>query len=43
MIRIRRRDTRKIAKLARALALLDEHARTARRPPRRTGRISLYV
>jgi hypothetical protein len=43
MIRIRRRDARKIAKLARALALLDDHARTVRRPPRRGGRVSLYV
>jgi len=43
MIRIRRRDARKIAKLARALAALDDHARTVRRVPKRAARISLYI
>jgi hypothetical protein len=43
MMRIRRRDARKVAKLARALAALDEHARTVRRTPKRAGRVSLYI
>jgi hypothetical protein len=39
--RRRRRDARKVAKLARALAVLDEQARLARPAPRRTVKISL--
>jgi hypothetical protein len=39
--RRRRRDARKIAKLARALAVLDEQAALARPTPRRTVKISL--
>jgi hypothetical protein len=38
--RRRRRDARKIAKLARALAVLDEQAGLARPTPRRTVKIS---
>jgi hypothetical protein len=41
MMRIRRREARKIAKLARALALLEDHARAPRPAPRRAGRASL--
>jgi len=41
MVRSRRRDARTIAKLARALAALDAHARNARPAPRRTVRVSL--
>ena len=37
----RRRNARKIAKLARALASLDEHARAARPAPKRVARVSL--
>jgi hypothetical protein len=39
--KIRRRNARKVAKLARALALLDEQARLARPAPRRPSRVSL--
>jgi hypothetical protein len=35
-----RRNARKIAKLARALASLDEHARTVRPAPKRVARVS---
>jgi hypothetical protein len=41
MTRLRRRNARKIAKLARALASLDAHARDARPTPRRVVRVSL--
>jgi hypothetical protein len=37
----RRRNARKIAKLARALASLDEQARTVRPAPKRVARASL--
>jgi hypothetical protein len=40
-IRHRRQDSRKVAKLARALALLDAQAGTVRPAPRRAARISL--
>jgi hypothetical protein len=36
-----RRNARKIAKLARALASLDEHARTVRPAPKRVARVSV--
>jgi hypothetical protein len=39
--KIRRKNARKIAKLARVLATLDEQARTARPAPRRCATISL--
>jgi hypothetical protein len=38
--RRQRRDARKVAKLARALATLDNQARLARPAPRRTAKIS---
>jgi hypothetical protein len=38
--RRQRRDARKVAKLARALAALDDQARLARPSPRRTAKIS---
>jgi hypothetical protein len=41
MLRLRRRESRKIAKLARALAALEEHAATARPARKRVGRLSL--
>jgi len=41
MHRLRRRNARKVAKLARALASLDAHAREARPAPRRIARVSL--
>jgi len=41
MLLFRRREARKIAKLARVLAALDEQARLGRRPPKRAARISL--
>jgi hypothetical protein len=37
----RRRDSRTVAKLARALAALDEQARAVRPAPRRTIRVSV--
>jgi hypothetical protein len=37
----RRRNARKVAKLARAFATLDAHARDARPSPRRLSRVSL--
>jgi hypothetical protein len=40
-IRRSRRDSRKAAKLARALALADMQAGIVRQAPRRTARISL--
>jgi hypothetical protein len=40
-IRHRRKDSRKVAKLARALALLDPQTGAARPAPRRAARISL--
>jgi hypothetical protein len=41
MLRIRRRNARKVAKLARALAALDEHAQLVRPAPRRGAKVSL--
>jgi hypothetical protein len=42
MSRLSRRNARKVAKLARALAALDEHARIVRpAPSRRVARVSL--
>jgi hypothetical protein len=41
MRRTRRREARKIAKLARALAALDEQARASRPEPRRRPRLTL--
>jgi hypothetical protein len=38
--RLRRRNARKIAKLARALAALDAQARASRPAPRRTARVT---
>jgi hypothetical protein len=43
MLRFRRQNARKVAKLARALAALDEQARLTRPAPRRVARISLGV
>ena len=40
MTRNRRRNARKVAKLARVLAALDEHARTVRPAPKRTAKVS---
>jgi hypothetical protein len=40
VLKIRRKEARKVAKLARALASLDEQARIARPAPKRAGRIS---
>jgi len=39
--RLRRRNNRKIAKLVRALASLDEPSRAARTAPRRAVRVTL--
>jgi hypothetical protein len=41
MLRLRRRHSRKVAKLARALAVLEEQAAAARPAPRRVTRLSL--
>jgi hypothetical protein len=41
VFKIRRKNARKVAKLARALASLDEQARTVRPAPRRVAKISL--
>jgi hypothetical protein len=44
VVGFRRREARKVAKLAHALALLDEQARLVRRPARkRVTRLSLGV
>jgi hypothetical protein len=43
MLGFRRSEARKIAKLARALALLDEQARLVRPAPRRVSKLSLGV
>jgi hypothetical protein len=40
VLRIRRKEARKVAKLARALASLDEQARTVRPAPRRAAKAS---
>jgi hypothetical protein len=40
MLRFRRRETRKVMKLARALAALDDQARQARPAPKRAARVS---
>jgi hypothetical protein len=41
MLTLRRKNARKIAKLARALASLDEQARIVRPAPRRATKLSL--
>jgi hypothetical protein len=41
MFRFRRRESRKVAKLARALAQLDEQARSVPPVPGRTQRLTL--
>jgi hypothetical protein len=41
MLRFRRREARKVAKLARALVALDEQVRLTRPAPKRVARISL--
>jgi hypothetical protein len=41
MLRIRRKEARKVAKLARALATLDRQAGTARPQARRSAKLSL--
>jgi hypothetical protein len=41
MLRIRRRESRKVAKLARALATLDRQAEIVRPAPRRLAKLSL--
>jgi hypothetical protein len=41
MLRLRRRNSRKVAKLARALAALDEQAAAVRPAPKRVARLSL--
>ena len=41
MLGFRRKEARKVAKLARALAALDEQARLTRPAPRRSARVSL--
>jgi hypothetical protein len=41
VLRTRRKNARKIAKLARVLASLDEQARTVRPAPRRATKVSL--
>jgi hypothetical protein len=39
VIGLRRRNTRKVVKLARALAMLDDHTRAPRPPVRRTAKL----
>jgi hypothetical protein len=41
MFRLRRRESRKVAKLARALALLDGQARSVRPAPKRALRMTV--
>jgi hypothetical protein len=41
MFTFRRKEARKIAKLARVLVALDEQARLTRPAPKRLGRVSL--
>jgi hypothetical protein len=41
MLRLRRRNSRKIAKLARALVALEEQAAATRPAPKRAARLSL--
>jgi hypothetical protein len=41
VLKLRRKNARKIAKLARALASLDEQARLVRPAPRRVTKLSL--
>jgi hypothetical protein len=41
VLKLRRKNARKVAKLARALAALDEHAGNVRPAPKRVARISL--
>jgi hypothetical protein len=43
VIGIRRKEARKVAKLARALASLDDQARLVRPARKRAGRLSLGV
>jgi hypothetical protein len=40
VLKIRRKNARKVAKLARALASLDEQARTVRPAPKRASKVS---
>jgi hypothetical protein len=40
VLKTRRKNARKVAKLARALALLDEQARTVRPAPKRASKVS---
>ena len=40
VLKIRRKNARKVAKLARALASLDEQARTVRPAPKRATKVS---
>jgi len=40
VLKIRRKNARKVAKLARVLAALDEQARTTRPAPRRCATVS---
>jgi len=41
MVRLRRRNSRKVAKLVRALTALEEQAAAARPAPKRVTRLSL--
>jgi hypothetical protein len=41
VLKIRRKNNRKVAKLARALVVLEEHARLTRPPRRKPTKISL--
>jgi hypothetical protein len=41
VLKLRRKNARKIAKLARALASLDEQARIVRPAPKRAAKLSL--
>jgi hypothetical protein len=41
MLRLRRRESRKVAKLARALVSLEEQAAAARPAPKRVARLSV--
>jgi hypothetical protein len=41
VLKLRRKNARKIAKLARALATLDEQARSVRPTPKRVAKVSL--
>jgi hypothetical protein len=43
MLRFRRRNARKVVRLARALAALDEQARQTRPTPKRVTRLSVLL